>query len=373
MKLKKLFAGIVAVAMMATMAMPSFAAGTVKKSETVDATDKTVNITVKYQGSGFGSDKIKLELDSTDQGKPYAIKNSSIKNVTEVASKTIKVSTTETQVNEATAPTETTATLTVTLPDYENVGTYFYKLKQAEGATAGMTYDTDQLYLMVNVVNEKEDLCTNKFEYKVALFRNVDPTTYTTENALGEAKIENLTNMYNKGDFTATKKVKGSMADRNDTFSFEAKFTKAKDLNVNGNITMAKNDGTATALIDLAWDIENTDGTVSATKKFELSHNDKVKFENIPVGVTITVYEMDGTKQLNEGDDVGTYKVSYDQNTTLTVTKELATKSTIITNTSQVHPNTGVILDNAPYIALLTIVAAGAVFMVIKKRRNYED
>ena len=44
-----------------------------------------------------------------------------------------------------------------------------------------------------------------------------------------------------------------------------------------------------------------------------------------------------------------------------------------ITNTSTVNVNTGVILDNAPYIALLTIVAAGAVVMIMKKRRNYED
>lgn len=369
MKLKKLFAGIVAVAMMATMAMPGFAAGTVTKNSTVDATDKTVNITVKYEGSGFGSDKIKLALDATDAGKPYAIKNSSIKDVTAVADKKIDVSPAETTVNETTGGT--TATLTVSLPDYTNVGTYFYKLAQVEGKTAGMTYDTEQLYLMVNVVNEKEDLSTNKFEYKVALFK-ADPENLTGD-ALKSAKIDCLTNKYNEGDFTATKKVKGSMADRNDTFSFEAKFTKAKELNVNGNITMAKNDGTATPLTDLAWNIENADGTVSAIKKFELSHNDKVKFDNIPVGVTVTVYEMDGTKQLGEGDDVGTYKVSYDTKTTLTVSKEVATQSTTITNTSQVHPNTGVILDNAPYIALLTIVAAGAVVMIIKKRRTEED
>ena len=370
MKLKKLFAGIVAVAMMATMAIPGFAAGTVTKNATVDATDKTVNITVKYEGSGFGSDKIKLALDAIDAGKPYAIKNSSIKNVTAVADKTIGVSTTDTNVTED-ASGKTEATLTVTLPDYANVGTYFYKLAQVEGKTAGMTYDTEQLYLMVNVVNEREDLSTNKFEYKVALFKGTDPTTYTTETALGNAKIECLTNKYNKGDFTAIKKVKGSMADRGDTFSFQAKFTKAENLNVNGNITISINDATATA-IDLNW-TKNDDGTLSAVKDFTLSHNDNAKFENIPVGVTVTVYEMDGTKQLGEGDDVGTYKVSYDTKTTLTVSKEHASQSTTITNTSQVHPNTGVILDNAPYIALLTIVAAGAVVMILKKRRNYED
>ena len=42
------------------------------------------------------------------------------------------------------------------------------------------------------------------------------------------------------------------------------------------------------------------------------------------------------------------------------------------TNVKDGEIDTGVILDNAPYIAMLTFVAAGAVFMVIKKRREEE-
>ena len=34
--------------------------------------------------------------------------------------------------------------------------------------------------------------------------------------------------------------------------------------------------------------------------------------------------------------------------------------------------DTGVILDNAPYILMLTVVAAGAMTLVIKKRREEE-
>lgn len=375
MKLKKLFAGIVAVAMMATMAIPGFAAGTVKQKDTVDATDKTVNITVKYEGSGFGSDKIKLALDATDAGKPYAIKNSSIKNVTAVADKTISVSATETTVTETTG--ENKATLEVTLPSYDNVGTYFYKLKQAKGATAGMEYDTAQLYLMVNVVNEKEDLSTDKFEYKVALFK-ADPQNLTGDD-LKEAKIDCLTNKYTSGQFKATKKVKGNMADRNETFNFQAKFTKAADLTVNGNIN-AKIADAEMAALELDW-TANPDGTVSAIKDFTLQHGQSAEFTNIPNGMTITVYEVavaeDGSKtELKNTNTVGTYEVECTAATqTLTVNSDRDTikGETTITNKSTVNVNTGVILDNAPYIALLTIVAAGAVVMIMKKRRNYED
>ena len=369
MKLKKLFAGIVAVAMMATMAIPGFAAGTVTKNSTVDATDKTVNITVKYEGSGFGSDKIKLALDATDAGKPYAIKNSSIKNVTAVADKTISVSTTDTNVTEA-ASGETTATLTVTLPDYANVGTYFYKLAQVEGKTAGMTYDTEQLYLMVNVVNKSEDLSTAGFDYKIALFK-ADPENLTGD-ALKNAKIDCLTNKYTNGQFTVTKKVKGNMADRNETFNFRVTFenTNTDKTTIPTMLVDGKAFGTE-GIEALTWNNNK------ATYDFTLKHGVTVTFTNIPSGMKITVTERNSDNTADVADTTlnGEYTAAYNDvaKTGVTISKEVPSGAAEITNTSTVNPNTGVILDNAPYIALLTIVAAGAVVMIMKKRRNYED
>lgn len=43
-----------------------------------------------------------------------------------------------------------------------------------------------------------------------------------------------------------------------------------------------------------------------------------------------------------------------------------------ITNTSTENVDTGVILDNAPYILMLAVVAGGAMMLVIKKRREEE-
>lgn len=74
MKLKKLFAGVVAVAMMATMAMPSFAA--LSKTETVAPNNGEVEITKTYTGTGFGSETVKLAVDNN--GKPTAITHSSM-------------------------------------------------------------------------------------------------------------------------------------------------------------------------------------------------------------------------------------------------------------------------------------------------------
>lgn len=45
---------------------------------------------------------------------------------------------------------------------------------------------------------------------------------------------------------------------------------------------------------------------------------------------------------------------------------------TITNNKGDNHIDTGVILDNAPYILMLAVVAGGAMTLVIKKRREEE-
>ena len=46
--------------------------------------------------------------------------------------------------------------------------------------------------------------------------------------------------------------------------------------------------------------------------------------------------------------------------------------ATNITNTWGSTIDTGVILDNAPYMLMLAVVAGGAMMLVIKKRREEE-
>ena len=51
---------------------------------------------------------------------------------------------------------------------------------------------------------------------------------------------------------------------------------------------------------------------------------------------------------------------------------DTASETLTITNTKTGDVDTGVILDNAPYILMLAVVAGGAMTLVIKKRREEE-
>lgn len=118
--------------------------------------------------------------------------------------------------------------------------------------------------------------------------------------------------------------------------------------------TVVKNGETET------WAIDE-----SVTHNVTLKHGDTFVINNLPEGVTYTI-----TEDFNDSN--WTTKVG---STVTKVASGTVNEDAVVeyVNTHVGVPDTGVILDNAPYIALLTIVAAGAVVMIMKKRRNYED
>ncbi len=376
MKLKKLFAGIVAVAMMATMGATSVFATEKAPVVPTAPTDKQVSIKKVITGNDYGSETVKLEVE--ESGKAVLVKHSSY---TTANAPTISV--VETAGVTITAPTApvTTAegTLHIQLPTYDRVGTYVYKFHEVVGATVGMTYDTSSKWLVVNVYNDVDD--TSK-EIKAdsnllvnAVVLSSDPTdalnTDGNLNSMSEKKIDQIDNKYEAGTYTVKKLVKGNMSDRKKDFNFKVTFE-----NTTGKTTIPtmKVDGKAfgtEGIETLTWTANK------ATYEFTLKHDQTAEFTNVPYGMKVSVVELDDNKAALTGNTNGEYTVEY--NTDANGVKlgtdegEQTSGSAIITNTSTVNVNTGVILDNAPYIALLTIVAAGAVVMIMKKRRNYED
>lgn len=358
MKLKKLFAGIVAVAMMATMAAPAFASRPDPSKIPVDGREFTIAKTYNVTGTGTAPNEefvlkqvervsaTKSEVTDfagTDANEDYDLKIENAKYEGSTMGLGFKV----------------------TLPEYNNhPGIYVYTLKEdASAATAGVTYDPHEYTLTVYAIQamaEDDPTAENDLTYRVRL----DVKGATSGD---DYKIAGLTNTYTSGSYKITKTVKGNMADRSKTFYFRATFDNignmAGSIQHNGeNVTLNYNDTHTSATVD-----------------FTLTHGNDYIFTNIPKGVMVSVNELTGPNgnviaKPGEGEENptnGTYTVEYTQNQSATMANTEITA--IITNRSTENLNTGVILDNAPYIALLTIVAAGAVVMIMKKRRNYED
>ena len=362
MKLKKLFAGIVAVAMMATMAIPVFAdAPDSDSGRTTEVKNAgVVSIALTYTGStGWTTDSIGLDVGG---GKAYAMTNTSLDAAAQQTEKDRTISDASDKTVDENA---TTKELKIRLPTYQKTGTYYYHVKQKASTVNGMEHDTKELVLMVHVINNNEDDLSDTFlKCKVAVL-DADPLQTGTK----PKKLSSLTNTYTSASYEVKKVVKGSLGDRDQTFSFRVIFTKAANQTVNGTITMKV--GTQEA-VDLSpvWGTDNT-YTINA---FTMKHGESAIFANVPKGVTVVVDEMNGKDAVAADSDFtvngNTYRVAYEHKS-VTMTNENVTAKVI--NRSTTNVDTGVILDNAPYIALLTIVAAGAVVMIMKKRRNYED
>ena len=360
MKLKKLFAGIVAVAMMATMSFPAFAestniGGNVKVGQGAPGDVLTIAKTYTVNGGSFNSDNVNLELVAFEANDYVRVTDSSI---TDEAAEQLRPTFTANS-----NATKDNASITMTLPRYEKVGIYTYQVKEVDGGTLGMTYDDTTYTLQVRVANKMLD---GKID------PSGDKVCYVTMKADG-TKESSVKNTYNSSNLTISKNVEGNMGDRSNgtKFNFKVTLTVPDGKTLNSTITGTNN-------ADVVWNEVKTVGTVT----FQLSHGESFTLMNLPYDIEYTVDEMNGTTTvLNQGDKINdTYQVSYDNHKAGTIGtgegKIAPTNGVInteVTNTwGDDNIDTGVILDNAPYMLMLAVVAGGAVFMVIKKRREEE-
>lgn len=360
MKLKKLFAGVVAAAMIATMSFPAFAestniGGNVKVGQGAPGDVLTIAKTYTVNGGTFNSDNVNLELVAFEANDYVRVTDSSI---TDEAAEQLRPTFTANS-----NATKDNASITMTLPRYEKVGIYTYQVKEVDGGTLGMTYDDTTYTLQVRVANKMLDGKIDPSGEKVC---------YVTMKADG-VKESSVKNTYNASNLTISKTVEGNMGDRSTGTKFNFKVT----LEVPESKTL-RSEITVPAGSTIDWNEGHTVGTVT----FQLSHGESFTLMNLPYDIEYTVDEMNGTTTVLKQDDKinDTYQVSYDNNKAGTIgtgdNKIAPTNgviSTTVTNTwGDDNIDTGVILDNAPYILMLAVVAGGAMTLVIKKRREEE-
>ena len=354
MKLKKFFAGVLAAAMMLTVgATAAFATGTT--TPVANDGNGTFTITKKYSAENANTfaPAETFKLKQTDKsGKQMSVYYNGIvpdlKTVTGEATGIVGVVSFENE-----SDSERTANFTIGLPKYDGVGVFTYILEEVSATNAGIK--NDGRTFTVTVYATQGD---NGIETGVTVHEGTSKGT----------KVTSIDNKFQAGALTIHKDVKGSMGDKAYKFPFTVTLSSAKPvtatLRVDGVISTVKFEKASEAATEY-----------TATLPFNLSNGEDYTIGNIPYDVTYTVSEdgeANGELTVGSDENAVKYKVEYSNNNGTEV--KGATATVTVTNTAgNVVIDTGVILDNAPYIALLAIVAIGGVALMLNKRRRDEE
>lgn len=404
MKLKKFFAGVLAAAMMLTVGATaafategnnqsdnvtnSFPGATITSASTLELTKnykvesgkapfEEFEFTVSYVGAIKKDTNVTAEPTNLSITK-YANFTANTAEVPEgatglPASKTYKEKF-EIAMSELKIPTGGT-------------GIYVYKITEADKGTPAVAYNTDggNLYLIVtvtHVTNGDGVIQDGQYNYAVALRRSgADITSANVADAAKGVKVLNtnaFNNTYGAGTTVNSvelkKTVHGNFGDLGKDFTFNVTFNKAVDKNYgniafeaeNGRKVYKANDSTQTGVNELEYGVEYV---------VTLKHGETIEFGNLPADVTYTMVEngkqdVEGTQKVD-----GIYTVTGEktEDNKGTVTASATTAKEEIVNTNQESPDMGVVLDNAPYIAMLAIVAIGGVALMLNKRRRDEE
>ena len=235
--------------------------------------------------------------------------------------------------------------ITITLPTYNSVGIYTYTFSETDGGTAGVTYRSEPITLVVTVIEQGGKV-------RVAAVH--------TEGACA-AKSGEFNNKYSAGSLSVKKTVTGIMGDQQKEFTVKVTFTAPAGDTVRGDITYVDGTETKTIAAGEGW-------TGSKVVDITLKHNETVTFTNIPYGVTYTVVENDYTDKENGGYDAPSYQFD-DNNKKI----DSASENVTITNNKGGVVDTGINMDSMPYILMLAVVFMGLFVFFSKKRKMREN
>lgn len=382
MKLKKFFAGVLAAAMMLTVGATAAFADT---------------ISVKKDGSETGAKMFKTGDATLTLTKSLEVKNGTAPDemeftfsVADSSSTAVAGATTaakfeagqDKEIKAFVAGKTYTANFTVDIEKLlgdtkkNTVGEYTYTISENDTQIPGITKDDNELTLKVTVVNATGEI-GGGYGYYAALYR-------------GGKKIEATDafhNTYNANSLTLSKTVHGSLGSLAEDFSFIIKFLPESDA-VAG---MYKGPQVGTVGTDVSIDGKDTGGYLNLNTEYTvtLKHGKSLNFSNLPAGIKYEVYEKGSafnveknavtkdeyTVVVRESTDANSTAIAFDTTDKNTVKGSVGTANvtTAFHNTHEGQPDMGVVLDNAPYIAMLAIVAIGGVALMLNKRRRDEE
>ena len=362
MKLKKFFAGVLAAAMMLTVGATAVLATNTTDSMIVADNNGVANFTLtKKLMVAEGTAPQKMTFNFTVSGRDAdAAKGAKAgtlgKDFTTQPSVTLEKTGNEQFTTSTTAYSQTFSIDLVKLlgDNYNKVGKYAYTISENETKIPGITKDSHEYEMIVTVVNKENDNLTSDtgYGYFVGMY-----------DADGNKVPAEFTNTYNSYSLEVEKTVKGNFGDLNDIFTFCITLGKEAGKDNNYATATVKVSDTSNPANNASWTIGGGQQTIT------LKHGQTATISNLPVGVTYTVTE----KKTNDDGSAWVYTTTGEATAEANKTIAAGGNKVEIVNEHQGTPDMGVILDNAPYIALLAIVAIGGVALMLNKRRRDEE
>ncbi len=322
-KVRKLLVGVLACVMMLCMSTAAFA----EETGYQDAATVTINKLYKLVGDGSSpAEAFHFTVEKTN------VSDSAITDPGEMPNITVG----DISYAQGAAKADGAQGSTViTLPEvsaFPGVGVYTYTIRETAGTTAGVTYDSAPVTLVITVVNDNGTL------KRAVGLKKGDSKLYDEDAA--------FTNTYSAGKLNVTKTVEGNLGDRNKYFDFQVTLTGVAGKTYGESYVIS---GGSTS--------NPTTVTVDGTANIQLKHGDTVTIENLPYDVTYTVTETaaEGYTTEKTGDS-GTING--------------ASATAAFTNTKTGTIDTGVNLDSLPYILVFAgVIVVGAIALISRKRR----
>lgn len=367
MKLKKFFAGVLAAAMMLTVGATAAFATTPEYTTTPDNVDLGIMKNYKVEKGTAPKEDFTFSVTYVpDKSKPYTTAYTGYDGTYKQpeASKTAIASFKSDMDAKAENYQES---LGIKISDFslpEGPGKYCFEIKEnvPTNKTPGVTYDETTRYLVITVANND---ALNGYVYYAQLF----DSNYGNDNDLNAHKVsgdEAFTNTYTANNVVISKDIKGGLGDLAAKFNFTVKLSYANDKTAEQYVgaKVTEYNGETENVKGQVWAIDGT-----TEHEISLGRNQKIELTNLPEDVTVTVVETDGGEYIvsKSNDTTGTL-----DGNTITATISAENKIGFI-NTKEGTPDMGVVLDNAPYIAMLAIVAIGGVALMLNKRRRDEE
>lgn len=371
--MKKIFAMLLAVMMVFSLATVAFAATTGTDGDFVNETSITIEKEYELTNEGTkspaetfcftkltctGITNVGVNADGTAY---YTTDDAPVPTITDISY----------SAGEAGSSTAK-KTATINIPEYEAVGVYTYTFSEVDNNTAGVTYYDETMTLVVTVIQDD----AGKVHVAAVHCESPVDTSYSEEGeTVDDTKTDKFVNVYSAGELKVTKEVTGNLGDQEKQFEMTVTFTAPAGDTVRE--TISYNDG-EDHTIEANWN-----GTKTVT--IYVKHNETVTFTNIPYGVTYTVAETDYT---GEGYDDPVYSaklpftiaevwcqkgatnivngVEYKYEDALVV--DSANEAVKVVNNKESEVDTGIVLDSMPYVLILAVAAIGLVLFTTKKR-----